>query len=108
MLAEEYGLHRVVGEEGVLPQRALRLDPSLPVRETELLIQADRLNIDSASFEQMREQAAGDPARITAIIGGIVRSRGKMHNPETGSGGMLSGRVNGVGARHPAAAQLRK
>ena len=42
-----------------------------------------------------------DPANV-ARIQEIVRSRGKMQNPVTGSGGMLLGRVREVGPEHPA------
>jgi L-erythro-3,5-diaminohexanoate dehydrogenase len=49
----------------------------------------------------------GDAARIGAEVTAIVRERGKMHNPVTGSGGMLVGRVREVGPRHPAAGALR-
>ena len=48
----------------------------------------------------------GDAARIGAEVAGIVRERGKMHNPVTGSGGMLIGRVREIGPRHPAAEDL--
>ena len=57
----------------------------------------ERLNIDSASFRQISEEAGGDPDRIAAIIRRIVDERGKMHNPVTGSGGMLIGTVREVG-----------
>jgi L-erythro-3,5-diaminohexanoate dehydrogenase len=107
MPPEEYGLHRVVREEGVLPQQAQRLDPSLPLRDTELLIDVDTLNIDSASFAQIWEQSSGDVRRVAQIIQTIVKERGKMHNPATGSGGMLMGRVGEIGARHPARSRLR-
>jgi L-erythro-3,5-diaminohexanoate dehydrogenase len=107
MWSEAYGLHRVIGEEGALPQRAQRLDPSLPLRKSELLIEVESLNIDAASFEQIRSQARGDTREIAAIIRGIVRERGKMHNPATGSGGMLMGKVRQIGAEHPGAAELR-
>jgi len=102
-----YGLHRVVGEAGVLPQQAKKLDPSLPLKDTELLIDVERLNIDSASFQQLKQQANGNPKRIAETVASIVRSRGKMHNPVTGSGGMLMGRVRQIGARHPAQRDLR-
>lgn len=103
----EYGLHRVVGEVGVLPQSAQRLDPSLPIRDDELLIEVDALNVDAASFEQIRRQSAGDSKRVAEAILSIVRSRGKLHNPVTGSGGMLMGRVREVGRNHPALNQVR-
>jgi len=106
MLSEEYGLHRVVRQEGVLPQQAERLDPSLPLRETELLIEVDSLNIDAASWAQIWRQASADVPEVARIIAAIVRTRGKMHNPATGSGGMLIGRVGQIGARHPASGRL--
>src|SRR5204863_43591 len=37
----------------------------------------------------------------------IVRARGKMQNPLTGSGGMLIGRVAAVGREHPASSELK-
>lgn len=99
---DTYGLSRVVGEKGVLPQRARKLDPSLPCREAELLIDVESLNIDAASFKQIRDDVGGDPARIASRIQDIVRERGKMQNPVTGSGGMLIGRVKELGPKHPA------
>ncbi|QSQ18112.1 L-erythro-3,5-diaminohexanoate dehydrogenase [Myxococcus landrumensis] len=102
-----YGLSRVVGEKGVLPQRARKLDPSLPCRDTEMLIDVESLNIDAASFKQIKGEVGGDPARIGERIQEIVRERGKMQNPVTGSGGMLIGRVKEIGAKHPAREQLQ-
>jgi L-erythro-3,5-diaminohexanoate dehydrogenase len=83
------------------------LDPALPLGEDELAIDVEALNVDAASFHQLRAAAGGDPARIGEAILGIVRARGKLHNPVTGSGGVLVGRVRAVGPRHPAAATLR-
>nr|WP_257455183.1 L-erythro-3,5-diaminohexanoate dehydrogenase [Archangium lipolyticum] len=107
MIPDPYGLKRVIGERGVLPQRAKRLDPSLPCRESELLIDVERLNVDAASFQQLRDSAGGDPARIAQRIREIVQERGKMHNPVTGSGGMLIGRVKEVGPKYPARKRLK-
>lgn len=92
-----YGTHRVIEPVGVLPQPAWRLDNISPPRENEILVDVDTLNIDSASFRQMADQAGGDPERIAAVIQGIVAERGKLHNPVTGSGGMLTGTVRWVG-----------
>ncbi|MEN9722318.1 MAG: hypothetical protein RJB38_304 [Pseudomonadota bacterium] len=100
--ADFLGLQRVVGErEGVLPQQALKLDSSLPIAEDELLIKVESLNIDSASFHQISEACSGDLDRIEQHILELVRQRGKHHNPVTGSGGMLIGRVSAVGPRFP-------
>src|SRR5271154_5632385 len=105
-VSDLYGLGRVLDEPGVLPQRAKALDAALPLRPGELLIDVDSLNIDAASFRQLKEAAGGDAAKISAAIREIVRTRGKMQNPVTGSGGMLIGRVRTVGAEHPATGQL--
>ena len=96
----------MVSPAGVLPQRALRLDPDLLLGDDELAIDVDALNIDSASFKQISDAVGGDAARIGAEVTAIVRERGKMHNPVTGSGGMLIGRVREIGPRHPAADDL--
>lgn len=101
-----YGLGRVVNEPGVLPQRARKLDPSLPLRATELLVDVESLNIDAASFKQIKDQANGDSQKMIETIRSIVSERGKMQNPVTGSGGMLIGRVREIGAEHPARGTL--
>ncbi|MGQ0506914.1 MAG: L-erythro-3,5-diaminohexanoate dehydrogenase [Myxococcaceae bacterium] len=97
-----YGLSRVVGQRGVLPQRAATLDPALPLLPSELLIDVESLNIDAASFKQIKEECGSDPLRVGAKIQQIVSQRGKMQNPVTGSGGMLIGRVAEIGPEHPA------
>lgn len=107
MAVDRYGLSRVVGEKGVLPQRAKQLDPGLPLREGELLIDVESLNIDAASFKQLKDAAGGDPAKIVAAIREIVAARGKMQNPVTGSGGMLIGRVREISPAHPAHGTLK-
>jgi L-erythro-3,5-diaminohexanoate dehydrogenase len=104
--SDPYGLGRVLNEPGVLPQRAQKLDASLPARSSELLVDVDSLNIDAASFRQLKEVAGGDPDKIAKSIQDIVRARGKMQNPVTGSGGMLIGRVREVGQEHPARGRL--
>jgi L-erythro-3,5-diaminohexanoate dehydrogenase len=92
-----YGLHRVLAPPGSMPQQAERLDPSPPARRGEALIDVERLNLDAASYHQIREEQGGDAARMRARVTEIVRDRGKMHNPVTGSGGMLIGTVRQVG-----------
>lgn len=95
------GLHRVVAPSGVLPQAAQVLDTRAALWPGETLVRVDRLNLDAASARQLREAAGGDPDRVRAEVLAIVRSRGKMHNPVTGSGGMLLGTVAEVGPESP-------
>jgi L-erythro-3,5-diaminohexanoate dehydrogenase len=94
-----FGSHRA---EGRLPQSAERLDASLPIRPNEMLIEVDCLNLDSSSMRQIAESCGHDQARMRARIAEIVQARGKMHNPATGSGGVLVGRVAEIGADFPA------
>lgn len=98
---DRYGRHRVLEPKGVLPQPAWRVDAQLPLWENELLIEVERLNIDSASFRQIRQEAGGDPARMEKKVLEIVEKRGKMHNPVTDSGGMLIGRAKEWGFSFP-------
>jgi L-erythro-3,5-diaminohexanoate dehydrogenase len=104
---DPYGLDRVVGEPGVLPQRAQRLDPSLPIRPDEMLIDVESLNVDAASFRQIKESCGGQQEAVVARIQEIVRERGKLQNPVTGSGGMLLGRVREIGLLHPAKGKVK-
>jgi L-erythro-3,5-diaminohexanoate dehydrogenase len=95
------GLHRVIEPAGVLPQAAWRLDPDPRIWPDEVLIDIERLNLDAASFRQLRESTGGDEATMRAAVLGIVADRGKMQNPVTGSGGMLTGVVREAGEDSP-------
>lgn len=92
-----YGTHRVLEPKGVLPQPALKIDNDMEIYDNEILIDVQTLNVDSASFTQIREQAKGDPEEIKRIMKSIVDERGKHQNPVTGSGGMLIGTVEEIG-----------
>lgn len=93
----KYGIHRVIEPVGCLPQAANKLSNDLEIFDNEILIDVDYLNIDAASFAQMKRVANDDIAIIEELILEIVQERGKMQNPVTGSGGMLIGRVEKIG-----------
>lgn len=94
----KYGTHRVIEPKGVLPQPALKIDNDMEIYDNEILIDVQALNIDSASFTQIEEEAGHDIEKIKAKILEIVNERGKMQNPVTGSGGMLIGKIEKIGA----------
>jgi len=97
-MGNKYGTHRVLAPVGALPQTAEKIDNDMAVvYDNEILLDVIALNIDSASFTQIEEEAGGDVERIKATIMSIVAARGKQQNPVTGSGGMLIGRVARIG-----------
>jgi L-erythro-3,5-diaminohexanoate dehydrogenase len=95
------GLGRVVEPAGVLPQAAWRLDARPEIGPDEVRIRVERLNLDAASFRQLAGKHGGDGAAVRAEVLEIIGTRGKMHNPVTGSGGMLIGVVDEVGPSSP-------
>jgi L-erythro-3,5-diaminohexanoate dehydrogenase len=98
-LGNKYGTHRVIDPVGALPQTANKVNNDMSVVwDNEILIDVIALNIDSASFTQIEEEAGGDVEKIKAKVLEIVGSRGKQQNPVTGSGGMLIGRVAKIGS----------
>jgi len=101
MTTSPLGLHRVIEAPGVLPQAAWRLDASPVIASDEVRIRVDRLNLDAASYRQIRETYSGDPDKIRTAVLDIITTRGKMQNPVTGSGGMLTGTVEETGPDSP-------
>lgn len=93
-----FGTHRVIEPKGVLPQPAFKIDNTMEIYDNEILIDVQTLNVDSASFTQIKDQAEGNVERIKEIMKGIVAERGKHQNPVTGSGGMLIGTVREIGS----------
>jgi L-erythro-3,5-diaminohexanoate dehydrogenase len=96
-LDEALGAKRVMEPAGALPQAALRLDATTPLQPYEIEIAVDTLCIDSSSFRQIVEASEREAVRIRQAILGIVAERGKMYNPVTGSGGILTGTVRAAG-----------
>ncbi len=93
-----FGAHRVIEPQGILPQPAQKINNDMSLLwDNEMMIDVEALNIDSASFTQIKKEAAGDETKIKETILGIVNQRGKMQNPVTGSGGMLIGTIEAMG-----------
>src|SRR5690349_23979567 len=75
------GLHRVLKPGGVLPQAAWRLDSDPAIWPDEVRIRVDRLNLDAASYRQLRESTGGSAGAMRGAVLQIVADRGKMQNP---------------------------
>jgi L-erythro-3,5-diaminohexanoate dehydrogenase len=96
---DPFGSHRVLEPTRSLPQAAWRLDNDVARRfDSEIHLAVETLNIDAASFQQMMTASSGKSDAVAELVRQTVRERGKQHNPVTGSGGMLLGRVAWVGA----------
>jgi L-erythro-3,5-diaminohexanoate dehydrogenase len=102
---DAYGTHRGAEPRSALPQQAWRLDNDFTrIFAGEMLVSVETLNVDAASFRQMEEAAGAAGAAVDDVAQDVahivvrtVSERGKQHNPVTGSGGMLLGRVLQVG-----------
>ena len=110
-----YGLHRVVEPSGVGLQGALKINPlaiTSAQPSSEMVLNVSLLELDSTSLRQIHHQAQQDaPADIASTmattIAAIVKQRGKMHNPVTGSGGVMVARLAEAPPRaHPQHQQL--
>lgn len=97
----KFGTHRVIEPVGSLPQGALKISNDMEIMSNEVLINVQTLNIDSASFTQIKEACNRDEKKMAEMIESIVAERGKMQNPVTGSGGMLIGTVEKIGPDFP-------
>jgi len=83
----------VIEPVGVLPQAAWRLDNRPDLVAGEMRVDLELLNLDAASYRQLRDANEGDPGRLRAALLETCAERGKIQNPVTGSGGMLVGRI---------------
>jgi L-erythro-3,5-diaminohexanoate dehydrogenase len=98
---DAYGTHRGLVPPSALPQQARRVDNDFTrLFQGEVLLAVETLNVDAASFAQMEATAHASGAEGDAIARDVahmvvrtVADWGKQHNPVTGSGGMLLGRV---------------
>jgi L-erythro-3,5-diaminohexanoate dehydrogenase len=99
VLGDPFGSHRVLDPPRALPQAAWRLDNDAARRfDSEIHLAVETLNIDAASFQQMSTVSGEENDGVARLVEQTVRERGKQHNPVTGSGGMLLGRVTWVGS----------
>ena len=80
MKGNKYGVHRVIEPKGSLPQPAHKISNDMELFDNEILIDVDYLNIDSASFTQLKEEAANNIDKIASNIMKIVQERGNWRD----------------------------
>ena len=98
MRERTFGLERVLEPAGVFPPVAWKLDNDRKLRPGEARIRLEMINIEWDSFQQICSSCSYDEDKIKARILDIIEKRGKLHNPFTRSGGVLSGTVEEI---HP-------
>lgn len=102
---DRFGTHRVIEPKGVLPQPARIVNNDMSeIWDNEMLIDVIRLNIDSASFHQIKNklEAQGHKDLEKAFADHVIdltNRTGKHKNEDTGSGGMLIGIVKKIGSK---------
>ncbi|MGB9637826.1 MAG: L-erythro-3,5-diaminohexanoate dehydrogenase [bacterium] len=97
---EYLGVHRSLEPKEIIPQAAYKIDNSLPIKDSEILFEVNSLNIDSASFQQLKNSLNNNKELIKKEILKIVKERGKMHNPITNSGGVFLGKIKEIGKNY--------
>lgn len=105
--ANIYGINRSLIPRLSNLEKAWKVDTSLPILDNEILIEVSVLNLNKASFEQIYETARGNRQTMAELILNIVRERGKLHNPVTGTGGMFEGLVMEMGASYKKSSKLK-
>ena len=64
----KFGTNRVIEPKGVLPQAATKINNDMTIYENELLIDVITLNIDSASFTQIKNVCNKDIKMMEKMI----------------------------------------
>lgn len=100
------GFQRVRVPETSSPYDAWTLDAREPLDSSEIRLKVERLNLDATSFRDLWERNSGDADKLGAEVLAIVAERGKMHNPRTGSGGVMQGRISELGTQRLGEADL--
>lgn len=109
---DRYGTHRVIEPKGVLPQPARVISNDMEIWDNELKLNVIRLNVDSASFHQIKtkleKQGHKDMEKAFADhVIDLTNRTGKHKNEDTGSGGMLIGVVSEIGPNFEMKEQIK-
>ena len=96
-----YGLDRVLEPKGLGPATAWKLDNSYDLQKKEARINLERIHLEWDNFQQICNSCGFDESKIKAKIFDIIEKRGKLHNPFTGSGGVLIGTIDKIADVNP-------
>lgn len=97
---EAMGIGRSLEPANSVLQPAWKVDNDMALRPGEILIAVKIININLTSFNEIGDETEFDEVLFRRRIMDIVAQRGKLHNPVTGTGGMLFGRVLKIDAQY--------
>lgn len=100
-LKNYFGALRSLEPKGSLPQPAWKLDNSMELKADEVLVDVKIVCINRFSFNEILDEAGEDDKAFAKYVLRIIKERGKLHNPVTGTGGMLYGKVKQIGKKYP-------
>ncbi|MBO4235171.1 MAG: sigma 54-interacting transcriptional regulator [Firmicutes bacterium] len=100
-MIDKYGTSRVLEPKFVLPTVAWKLDNGRKICPDEMRIDVKRIHLERTSFKEICLESNDNDQRIIQKIMDIVIRRGKLHNPVTDTGGLLSGIVSEIGDEYP-------
>lgn len=98
---DKFGINRTIEPKGSLPQPAWKLDNTMELRSNEILIDVKIINLNLVNFNAILEETNFQEERMKSRIMDIIEERGKLHNPVTGTGGILYGRVLEMSEGYP-------
>lgn len=89
-----FGLDRVMEPKGLIPATAWKLDNDRRLRSGEARVKLERIHLEWDNFQQICSSCGFDEDKIRVKIFDLIEKRGKLHNPFTGSGGVLAGTID--------------
>lgn len=95
-----YGMHRVIEPQQVLPTLAWKVDNNRALYPGEMRVNIKRIHVEGTSFRQICLEANNNEEVIKEKIIDLVIKRGKLHNPITDTGGLLYGTVDEIGQEY--------
>lgn len=97
MMFNDYGKGRTDFDEPVLPIMAWKLNTEPKIKRDEMLVSVEKIHLERNSLRQIIYSVGNDEQKIKQQIMSIISERGKLHNPFTGTGGTLYGRIKEIG-----------
>ncbi len=89
-----FGVNRVLEPKDVVPVAAWKLDNRPELGNKEARINLELIHFEWDNFQQICSSCGFDEERIKIKIYDLIEKRGKLHNPYTGTSGVLLGTVD--------------